>query len=163
MRSKSVLTAVSVCSNPIAQRAIDINTSYLTFLSAICATAFFKIGNASAHRPFDARIIPCSAPLEVAAGGSFRSYLRNPSAAQNKCYPRDENPFAERFRDGVHSLCAEYNASNHRSPTAHTGSRCCWDRFPFALQDLHASVQQATKKDSDRCGFNSGASHEEIG
>ena len=55
----------------VAQRAIDINTSYFSFLSVIWATAFFKIGTASAHRPFNARLIPRSAPLEVALAGAF--------------------------------------------------------------------------------------------
>jgi hypothetical protein len=71
LRSRKALTAVSVCSNPMAQRAVDIRTSYFKSLVAISALAFLRIGNASLHRPLDAKAIPRSAPLEPPVDGAF--------------------------------------------------------------------------------------------
>jgi hypothetical protein len=45
----------------MAHRAVDITVRYFSGLSVRCAAAFFRSGNASRQRPFDARLMPRSA------------------------------------------------------------------------------------------------------
>src|SRR5258708_38560341 len=71
LRSSSAFTAVSVCSRLMAHRAIDISTSYLSSLFVTSSEAFFNNINASLHRPFVARLIPCSAKEEASVTGAF--------------------------------------------------------------------------------------------
>src|ERR1035437_4744506 len=71
LRSSSAFTAVSVCSRLMAHRAVAISTSYLSSLFVHCAEAFFNNINASLHRPFIARLIPCSAADEASVTGAF--------------------------------------------------------------------------------------------
>src|SRR5579863_282769 len=55
----------------MAQRAVDMTARYLSCLSARCGADFFRIGNASRHRPFAARLMPRSAEDEASATGVF--------------------------------------------------------------------------------------------
>src|SRR5580692_3760726 len=49
----------------MAQRAVDIRTSYFKFLSVICAVvALLSTGRASRQRPLEARVTPRSAASE---------------------------------------------------------------------------------------------------
>src|SRR6266567_5715900 len=71
----------------MAQRAVDIWARYFSCLSARWDMAFFSIGKASRQRPFDARLMPCSAEgaaLTFAGACACDCAARSRHAAQPK-------------------------------------------------------------------------------